>query len=373
MGKPARKRFTNGQLPDNSNKQENTSDKKQDGHKASMDAFNDLDILEERLSRLRQLQLSQESGSSNVLKFAFFFIMGVMLTIILYPKIATTLDERATRNVDNFDVTSDHDRGFILNEPSDYEDVPDELSKQAYQKGSGQNNAQSIKSNKSNGNSISVKTDQSEKQTNDLDKFDAAGKADISKEHTKPQVKESLRALDNTIVNIGADDSVEVEIDMMTDKLSAQSKPNPTDDIVNGRENAQDEAALDNDDERGTEIKLTRETVKADDVKSSEPAKTVKKKTKASSQKVKKKTGKTKSKTTDSTTAESGDTKAEVDQNLPPEIKNFKATYQKEVKPKKIFVDGRRIPPMELLPEKPNNSTVKLVIITFIDYPFVCH
>ncbi|WAQ94696.1 hypothetical protein MAR_007167 [Mya arenaria] len=47
-------------------------------------------------------------------------------------------------------------------------------------------------------------------------------------------------------------------------------------------------------------------------------------------------------------------------QNVPEEVKNFKATYQKEIAPKKIFADGRRIPAMELLPQKPNNSSVKV-------------
>lgn len=44
------------------------------------------------------------------------------------------------------------------------------------------------------------------------------------------------------------------------------------------------------------------------------------------------------------------------------EVDNFKATYLKTMSPKKIFVDGRRLPPVELLPQKPNNSSVRVFL-----------
>lgn len=47
------------------------------------------------------------------------------------------------------------------------------------------------------------------------------------------------------------------------------------------------------------------------------------------------------------------------DEDLPPEVKNFKSTIQDGILPKKIFAGGRRIPPIHLLPQKPNNSSVK--------------
>jgi hypothetical protein len=60
---------------------------------------------------------------------------------------------------------------------------------------------------------------------------------------------------------------------------------------------------------------------------------------------------------------EGGKTESEeigdVDQDLPEEVKNFKPTYLKTVTAKKIFADGRRIPPVELLPQKETNSSVK--------------
>lgn len=54
------------------------------------------------------------------------------------------------------------------------------------------------------------------------------------------------------------------------------------------------------------------------------------------------------------TTLSSGNVK-----EIEKEVEEFKATYLKKMSPKKIFVDGRRLPPVELLPQKPNNSSVR--------------
>lgn len=48
-----------------------------------------------------------------------------------------------------------------------------------------------------------------------------------------------------------------------------------------------------------------------------------------------------------------------IDPKIEEEIKKFQTTLQKGISPKKIFADGRRLPPIELLPQKPNNSSVK--------------
>jgi hypothetical protein len=45
--------------------------------------------------------------------------------------------------------------------------------------------------------------------------------------------------------------------------------------------------------------------------------------------------------------------------HLKSEAESFKPTYLKKMSPKKIFVDGRRLPPIELLAQKPNNSSVR--------------
>ncbi|XP_060067036.1 prolyl 4-hydroxylase subunit alpha-1-like [Ylistrum balloti] len=50
------------------------------------------------------------------------------------------------------------------------------------------------------------------------------------------------------------------------------------------------------------------------------------------------------------------------EQDLPKEVRDFKPTFQKTMSPKKIFADGRRLPPIELLPQKPNNSSVRVFL-----------
>ncbi|XP_070210514.1 transcriptional regulator ATRX homolog isoform X2 [Littorina saxatilis] len=49
-------------------------------------------------------------------------------------------------------------------------------------------------------------------------------------------------------------------------------------------------------------------------------------------------------------------------EDLPEEVRNFKPTFLKTFTPKKIFADGRRIPPVELIPQKDTNSTVKVFL-----------
>ena len=47
------------------------------------------------------------------------------------------------------------------------------------------------------------------------------------------------------------------------------------------------------------------------------------------------------------------------DADLPEEVRNFQPTYLRTVSAKKIFADGRRIPPVELIPQKETNSSVR--------------
>lgn len=48
--------------------------------------------------------------------------------------------------------------------------------------------------------------------------------------------------------------------------------------------------------------------------------------------------------------------------DLPEEVQNFKPAYLRTVTAKKIFADGRRIPPVELLPEQETNSSVRVFL-----------
>ncbi|VDI74593.1 Hypothetical predicted protein [Mytilus galloprovincialis] len=51
-----------------------------------------------------------------------------------------------------------------------------------------------------------------------------------------------------------------------------------------------------------------------------------------------------------------------IDPKIEEEMNKFKSTLQTGMSPKKIFADGRRLPPVELLPQKPNNSSVKVYL-----------
>lgn len=100
-----------------------------------------------------------------------------------------------------------------------------------------------------------------------------------------------------------------------------------------------------NVDDLGEEVPLRMEKVEKD-------TKGTKGATKSNAKK-----SKTAKRTSENTDKQKSDVKDQ--QNVPQEVKDFKPTYQKTLTPKKVFIDGRRIPPMELLPQKPNNSSVK--------------
>ncbi|XP_013420882.1 prolyl 4-hydroxylase subunit alpha-1 [Lingula anatina] len=62
------------------------------------------------------------------------------------------------------------------------------------------------------------------------------------------------------------------------------------------------------------------------------------------------------------TQSSSKTSKAPSQDQLPDEVKNFKPTILDALVAKKIFADGRRIPPVELLHQKTTNSTVKVYL-----------
>ena len=68
---------------------------------------------------------------------------------------------------------------------------------------------------------------------------------------------------------------------------------------------------------------------------------------------------KTKSANKEKTSIEKSKTEKRVPTQIEEEMKKFKSTIQNHISPKKIFADGRRLPPTELLPQKPNNSSVR--------------
>lgn len=71
---------------------------------------------------------------------------------------------------------------------------------------------------------------------------------------------------------------------------------------------------------------------------------------------------KTKSANKEKTSIEKSKTEKRVPTQIEEEMKKFKSTIQNHISPKKIFADGRRLPPTELLPQKPNNSSVRVFL-----------
>ncbi|XP_005098251.2 uncharacterized protein LOC101861812 [Aplysia californica] len=59
-----------------------------------------------------------------------------------------------------------------------------------------------------------------------------------------------------------------------------------------------------------------------------------------------------------------GKIKEDTDSNngVKEKVNKFRAKYQKTITPKKVFIDGRRIPPTELLHQKASNSSVKVYL-----------
>lgn len=297
----------------------------------------DIDMLQERLARLEHLQLSQNSGSSNLLKFAFFFLMGMLLTTVLYPKIAMTLEEassvdklemlsKSEANVVINDANDDHEE--LLNEMENIFDDNTELSKLSKRQSKIKNNQQG---------KDSENMDQEPKETS------GENGNDLDDRSLETKHKETLKSVKNHVIKLSGGDLMEVELEAIEASTKAKSSEKP--EVV--LKEIPEEQVL--EDDTGEEVKLVRASLD-DEVAEVNSAKKGKQKKKS----------KTTSKT-DAKKASKGDTtnSENRDNNLPPEIKNFKPTYLKEVKPKKVFVDGRRIPPMELLPQKPNNSSVK--------------
>lgn len=54
--------------------------------------------------------------------------------------------------------------------------------------------------------------------------------------------------------------------------------------------------------------------------------------------------------------------------NIPAEVKDFKPTFQRELKTKKIFLEGRRIAPVELLPQSNVSSSHSTRLVVCLLY-----
>lgn len=302
----------------------------------------DINMLQERLARLEHLQLSQNSDSSNLLKFAFFFLMGMLLTTVLYPKIATTLEEASS--VDKLEMLSKSEANVVINDVNDdQQELLNEIENNIFDdntelsKPSKRESESRIKNNRQGRNTENM--DQEPKDTSD------ENGNDLNDRSLEAKHKETLKSVKDHVIKLSGGDLMEVEIEGIEASAKAKSSDKPETVLKKIPEEQVFE------DDTGEEVKLVRAPVD-DEVAEVSSAKKGKQKKKS------KTTSKTDAKKAPKGNQANSESSGN-NNNLPPEIKNFKPTYLKEVKPKKVFVDGRRIPPMELLPQKPNNSSVK--------------
>ena len=263
------------------------------------------DSLEERLNKIETIQAK---SSSSVLKFAFFFLMGVGLTILLYPEVSKMLDGmKQTKEIAAAKVAAserENVESYIEQEYNLDDDDLEDSDNPAAEEARSSNKPNASSTQYADRNDEPVKSVPLE-----FEKFNALEDELIS---NKDQSSESNRKTER-----------DIEPDSQEVKLSPFK--------LNKEENLE-----------SLEDKTVSQEVKFKKVQNKNK-KTVKDKQNSSIKEKK--------------TSQSQNSK--VKQELPKEVLEFKPTILKGVTPKKIFADGRRIPPMELLPQKPNNSSVK--------------
>ncbi|XP_052808216.1 uncharacterized protein LOC128237063 [Mya arenaria] len=343
--------------------------------KESDKTTNERDELNERLRRLEELQIARNNSHSDVVKFTFFFVMGIALTILVYPKISSTF------NTDNSAiVTTKDDASERLLENVEKKLVTIDNLKKDKQTVPNDNVGLTLRENDTGFKDESLvvvaktlnKTTDSSKQRHDnsINSVEQTSKATFEERQTdKPDTNE------NDIVKNKETYDKNVR-ERPEDLMIGEEDETITVDEHEPNENKQDvkevikELPMNlkiNDDGNvvGERVQLFPAHIEDDiddaRVTKDAPVKNTKNKPVHSAANKSIHTKKTKKAKTGMNKVTTNDNKLTANkQNVPEEVKNFKATYQKEIAPKKIFADGRRIPAMELLPQKPNNSSVKV-------------
>lgn len=321
------------------------------------DADSNATIGNELSARIQRLENAH--GSTDVYKFAFFFFMGVALTILLYPRISSTIDSigdtprsnipsgvsEDSYKVEQLDEIEEISSEEVIgsNDSDEDNETNAEVERQKYLK---PNNA--------------MKDVPEGNEKHDM-KPDNYNKQDTSKSNGNKFTDNKKRdKLGEFVIKDDEEERTEGVGDLMIEEYE-DSNTEPasfstyTDDNVNMEGESESQhvqlfSANVEDIAEGPLVEMDKRNTnkKAPDseTKSSEMSKASRKATK------------NKSNTKSNPKNDKGSVTKDK-QKVPQEIKDFKATYQKELTLKKIFVDGRRIPPMELLPQKPNNSSVK--------------
>lgn len=308
--------------------------------------------LEERLQRLENAYVS---GSSDVLKFVFFFLMGVALTIVLYPRVTSTIRTINEKNEESFSEVNkaENEHGDmndpkypVINRSQENQSIEFKESEQKLSIENGLNNKRdselmeeveisSIKNN-SNKHKTEPAVGKINHKENDTVRNDELIGEDSKKVDKNDAFLKYAKEANEIKINLQEDGPRKKQIELFSSALEHKE------DTAQMHRSKREETVTTYSDK---DLENKEDT---DGIHKSRNGKTTKEQSsKIKSQEMEDPSHKTKS------------TK-EIDSAVPQKIKDFVPTYQREVTPKKIFVDGRRIPPMELLPQKPNNSSVKV-------------
>ena len=320
------------------------------------------DTLEERLNKLETIQAR---NTSNVFKYAFFFLMGVGLTMILYPQISEMLGGIREPSIALTGSGEAFDKDIVVeqeyNLDDDNEDIGDEPDTERQEEAMKPNKTTFKYSDEQDASLKSIPLKFGNEGNDEV--HTSNGKGNENNERCDVNIEDEGKTIPVTFErfeNIEDADNYDNDEPVNDKILKNAIKRNPTktkqSDPLEGENEDEETLKLKTDDHRKDEqvLKISKASennakktvVKEVEVKGAESIvkeqKSVNKKTKRSSGEKSSKTMETKN-----------------EQKLPKEILEFNATFLKGVKPKKIFADGRRIPPTELLPQKPNNSSVK--------------
>lgn len=318
--------------------------------------------VKERLSKIENIQAK---NSSNVFKYAFFFFMGVSLTIILYPEISSVLAGiRETSGITTQKSTPSErevpvEQEYSLDDDDD-EDVAD--------------NFESLQFSKTPNKTTFHHSERPDKSI----KFDTKVEDELINDGTIKQERNGINGDFPTPVSVKVEklDNIEniekqlINEDTVTHGNNAKNdgvvrkvpikfeNSDPLEDEIDAEKNLNSQTSEDLNPEKQTkffssvsqsagkegkhrEKKSTDKEIKLKPVQNGKNGKNAKQKGNKGS------------------LSESTNMEGRKEQKLPKEVLEFKPTILKGVTPKKIFADGRRIPPMELLPQKPNNSSVR--------------
>ena len=312
------------------------------------------DEVEERLRRLEEMQLTRHESHSDVIKFAFFFTMGVLVTVAVYPPLQAALGEHrdAGRHVtpedgqgriagDRVSVVSDagtvnrtkhvSDDHVVEAEPRD---IVTELDDAVVIERKGR---------------VTDDVHTSDSRANKFQTEQAKGHSGRVQDNKKPRKSSHERSSGDLMMD---EDEHTQEKALNTGARSSQDSTVVIKDKPVAIDSSIDEG-LD-----GQEVKLVPLDVEEETKLSEQSHKPTVKESKSKTMNSKKNKS-SDSKSNKETTKSSKQSEKENQPNIPDEVKNFRPTFQKEVTTKKIFADGRRIPPTELLPQKPNNGSVR--------------